>query len=140
LNSDVRLRVLTALLFFNNSTRTQQRKKIAEHIADSIKRSPEYHAEFMRTLLLLGNQAEDPLINMIDTTKDLVQLEAIGTLGTLADHTRITSYVRDLAKIERGTKTHNITVQERGFRALGGLLASGTYSTKELMYLQNNSS
>ncbi len=136
-DGDVRLRVLTALLFFNNST--QQRQKIAEHIVNAIKNPPEYHAEFMRTLLLLGNEAEKPLINAIDTTTGIVQLEAIGTLGTLIAHSRIIGYAEALARSEIGTRTVDLSVQDRGLRALGGLLVSGTYNRDELRKRQQNS-
>ncbi|MBV9690577.1 MAG: hypothetical protein JO202_12820 [Ktedonobacteraceae bacterium] len=138
--SDVRLRVITALLFFNNNTQTQQRKKIAEHIIDAIKSSPEYHVEFMRALLLLGKQAEEPLANVIDAIKvsSEVQLDAIGTLSTLVDHRRITGYVKELTAID-GMRTRDLRQQELGLRALGGLLASGIYTREELIQLQNNS-
>jgi hypothetical protein len=139
-SDDVRLRVITALLFFNNNTQTQQRKKIAEHIIEAIKSSPEYHAEFMRALLLLGKQAEEPLANVIDATKvsSRVQLEAIGTLGTLIDHPTVTRYVKDLTAAG-GKRTRDLRLQEQGFRALGGLLASGIYNREELTQFQNNS-
>jgi hypothetical protein len=137
LDSDIRLRILAVLLFFNNST--QQRPKIAEHIINTIKNSREYHAEFMRSLLLLGNEAEQPLVNAIDTTTGLVQLEAIGTLGTLVAHPRITGFVEALARSERGRETLDLSVQKRGFRALGGLLASGIYDPDKLSDIQQNS-
>jgi hypothetical protein len=137
LDSDIRLRILAVLLFFNNST--QQRPKIAEHIINTIKNSREYHAEFMRSLLLLGNEAEQPLVNAIDTTTGLVQLEAIGTLGTLVAHSKIIGYVEALARSEIGTRTLDLSVQDRGFRALGGLLVNGTYNRDELRKRQQNS-
>jgi methyl-accepting chemotaxis protein len=136
-NSDTRLRILAALLFFNNNT--QQRKKIADHIVNTIKSSPKHHTEFMRTLLLLGSQAEEPLAKLIDATTDKVQLEAIGTLGTLVAHPRITGFVEVLARSERGRETLDLSVQKRGFHALGGLLASGIYDPDKLSDLQQNS-
>lgn len=140
-DSDVRLRVLTLLLFFNSNTQTQQRKKIAEHIVNTIKSSPEYHAEFMRILPLLGNQAIEPLANVVSLDRGRVPpkvyLDAVGTLGMLEAHPRLTDYVKDLARSTQGSKTMDLNVQAQGLRAFGGLLASGIYDWEELNKLQN---
>lgn len=146
-NSDERLRILTILLFFNSNSRIQQRKKVAELIIAAIQKAPEYHAEFMHALLILGKQAEEPLAQILDepTLSTIVRLEAIGTLSTLSLHPKILSYIKGLtARTQNsGGKTRNLAELDSeldlGFRALGGLLSSGIYNTEELRVLLQNS-
>ena len=146
--SDVRLRILTVLLFFNSNTQQQQRSKIAEQLIEAITHSPEYHAECMRAISLLGKQAEAPLVEVITAQRVpiKVQLEAIGTLGTISAHPQITGLVKDLAARTSShmlqtanAKTLDLRQQEWGLRALGGLLASGIYDMGELVRLQHSS-
>jgi len=128
-NSDVRLRTLSALLFFSNGRRAE----MAQQAVKAITRTSEAHfsTEYLRALLLLGKDAADPLglaIHAPDVPEN-VRLEMIGALGTLAEDEQITAYVRILAAGTDGTASLH---RARGLRALGGLLAGGVYHEKKL--------
>ena len=79
-NSDVCLRALSALLFFSHG----RRSAMAQQIVGSLTQTSEelFCTEYMRTLVLLGQDAVDPL-GFAMNTPDLpekVRLEMIGTL------------------------------------------------------------
>jgi hypothetical protein len=129
-DSDVGMRVLSALLFCYSGKRSE----LARHIVSAVTQiSVEYPcAEYMRILPLLGEDAVDPLGFAINTPGLLekVRLEMVGTLGTLAEDEQVTEYVKILAAGTNGTV--NFSHRMLGLRALGGLLVGGIYNEKRL--------
>ena len=129
-DSRIRLRTLSALLFFYH----ERRAELAQHIVSAITQTPEEYdyAEYVRMLSLLGRDAVDALgfaINMPGLPEQ-ARLEMVGTLASLAEDEQVTEYVNILAGGTNGTL--NFSLRALGLRALGGLLAGGIYSEKRL--------
>jgi hypothetical protein len=126
---DVGLRALGALLFFANGRRAEMARQMASAITRA---SPaRFSKESLRALLVLGDDAADPLalaIHAPDVPED-ARLEMIGALGTLAEDEQVSAYVTILATGAGGTASLH---RARGLRALGGLLAGGIYHEKKL--------
>lgn len=130
---DVGLRALSALLFFSNGRRSE----LAQHLVRALTQAAQapVAAVYLRALLLLGQEAVEPLgfaIHAPDVPEN-VRLEMLATLGTLAEDERITVYVNSLAAGANGTAPLQRAL---GLRALGGLLAGGIYSEQKLEALR----
>lgn len=129
-NSDLRLRALSALLFFSR----RRRSEMAQQIVSALTQASEelFSREYMRILFLLGEDAVDSLAFAMHTPDlpEKVRLEMIGTLSTLAEDEQVTEYMKILAAGSNGTV--NLLHRKLGLRALGGLLAGGIYNEQKL--------
>jgi hypothetical protein len=135
-NSDVCLRTLSALLFFSQNKRAKMAQYLVSTLTETSKEL--FSIEYVRTLLLLGKDAIDPLGSAMNTPDlpEKVRLEMIGTLGILTDNEKVREYVNILATGTSGTV--NFWHRALGLRALGGLLVGGIYDEKKLEQFRND--
>ncbi|MGH2493679.1 MAG: hypothetical protein ACRDIV_03150 [Ktedonobacteraceae bacterium] len=131
-------RIIAPLLLFNGNS--NGRRKLAEHIVNHVLKHPERHLEFMRILPFIGERAIKPLEDILNDNYSLSPLlpEAVAILGLISRNEYVEKYVAELASLRpvvKGQHTRQL-YNPLSFRALGGLLASGSYNPTELLNLK----
>lgn len=128
----VALRIIALLLLANGPP-------IVEYIKQAIFQQPDSTQKLMRTLLLLGKEAEGTFSMMLDEKMpSRVREEAAGMLSMLGDNPAIVEYARSLGAYglaADGRTLHNSARLALSLRSLGGLLASGQWDIATLQSL-----
>jgi HEAT repeat protein len=134
-------RVLSLLLLIGGRT-------IVDFIAQVLYEYPNHQLSLLYALLLLGEEAEETLLELLhdSNASTLLRAEAAGLLGLLAPHVDIREYARMLPEFGlwagQSQGTHGVLHIDQlsvSLRALGGLLAGGHWHAGELDKLRVHS-
>ncbi len=134
-------RIIALLLLLGGRT-------VIDHMTQVLYDFPSHQARFLHAFLLLGEEAEETLLEVLHDSgaAPLLRAEAAGTLGILAPHMDIREYAKML--VEYGlwagqSQGYANTLQQDqlnvSLRALGGLLAGGHWHAAELQHLRMHS-
>ena len=143
LHSDERasLRILALLLLLGG-------RAVTDFMAQVLYDFPNHSRRFLYAFLLLGQEAEDTLLEMLHDpdAPSLLRAETAGILGILAPHMDIREYAKMLAEYglwaghsQGFTGVLQADQLNLALRALGGLLAGGHWQTAELQRLRAQS-
>ncbi len=121
---------------------------IIDHVTQVLYDYPNHDARILYALLLLGEEAEEALLEMLHDSDApaMLRAEAAGLLGIFAPNIDIREYARMLGEyglwagqsVGKGAVLHPDRLAV-SLRALGGLLAGGHWNITELQHLQLNS-
>jgi hypothetical protein len=121
---------------------------VIDHVAQVLYDHPNHHERIFHALLLLGEEAEEVLLEMLHDpdAPAILRAEAASLLGIVAPNVDIREYARMLGEyglwagqsVGRGGVLHPDWLAI-SLRALGGLLAGGHWDTIELQNLRLNS-
>jgi HEAT repeat protein len=134
-------RVLALLLLIGGRT-------IVDFITQVLYEYPNHQDVLLYSLLLLGEEAEEALLEILHDggASMLLRAEAAGMLGLLAPHVDIREYARMLPEYGlwagQSQGQHGVLQPDHlnlSLRALGGLLAGGHWDTDELDTLRVHS-
>ena len=135
------LRVLALLLLLGSTM-------VLDHMTQALYDYPNHQQRIIQAFLLLGEEAEEALLDMLhdpDAPSNL-HAEAAGVLGMIAPHPDIRENVRLLGEYGlwagRSIGRNGLLQADRlaiSLRALGGLLAGGHWDSDELQNLRNHS-
>ena len=134
-------RIIALLLLLGGRT-------VIDHMTQVLYDFPSHQARFLHAFLLLGEEAEETLLEVLHDSgaSPLLRSEAAGILGILAPHMDIREYAKML--VEYGlwagqSQGYANTLQQDqlnvSLRALGGLLAGGHWHAAELQHLRMHS-
>lgn len=135
------LRILALLLLLGTNM-------VLDHLAQVLYDYPNHQQRLIQAFLLLGEEAEEELLDMLHDSDAPTNLraEAAGVLGMIAPHQNIREYARMPAEYGlwagRSIKHTGLLQPEQlaiSLRALGGLLAGGHWDILELQNLRNRS-
>jgi len=119
---------------------------VVKHIVEALQDYPDYHERLILTLLLLGKEAQDKLLEILHqpTTQRNARLKAevAGALGMITTHQKVSTYALSLSAHGYGvaksiTNTDELAI---ALRALGGLLAGGNWQILQLEALRRHPS
>ena len=121
---------------------------VIDHVAQVLYDHPNHHERIFHALLLLGEEAEEVLLEMLHDpdAPAILRAEAASLLGIVAPNVDIREYARMLGEyglwagqsVGRGSVLHPDWLAI-SLRALGGLLVGGHWDTIELQNLRLNS-
>jgi HEAT repeat protein len=121
---------------------------VIDHVTQVLYDHPNHHERIFHALLLLGEEAEEVLLEMLHDpdVPAILRAEAASLLGIVAPNVDIREYARMLGEyglwagqsVGRGSVLHPDRLAI-SLRALGGLLVGGHWDTIELQNLRLNS-
>lgn len=135
------LRVLALLLLLGANM-------VLTHMVQALYDYPSHQERIIQAFLLLGEEAEESLLDMLHDPDAPTSLraEAAGVLGIIAPHQDIREYASMLGEYGlwagRSTGRSSLLQPDRlaiSLRALGGLLAGGHWDINELLSMRNAS-
>ncbi|HLH62177.1 MAG TPA: HEAT repeat domain-containing protein [Ktedonobacteraceae bacterium] len=135
------LRVLALLLLLGTNM-------VLAHMVQALYDYPNHQERIIQAFLLLGEEAEEALLDMLHDSDapGSLRAEAAGVLGIIAPHQDIREYASMLGEYGlwagRSTGRASLLQPDRlaiSLRALGGLLAGGHWDINELLSMRNAS-
>jgi HEAT repeat protein len=131
------LRVLALLLLLGAGM-------VIDHMAQVLYDYPNHQERLIQAFLLLGEDAEEVLLDMLHDSAAPANLraEAAGVLGMIAPHPDIREYARMTGEYGLWAGRTGLLQPEQlaiALRGLGGLLAGGHWDIPELQNLRNRS-
>jgi hypothetical protein len=136
-SDSLNLRVIALLLLLGEHT-------IVDHLIQTLEDYPHPRKQLIYILLLLGNEAQQLLLQVFndpDTATD-VRFELAAVLGMMSAPREIISYAQNISSYGLSSNRTGVVHSEKlsvALRALGGLLASGYWSTQKLLELRDAS-
>lgn len=132
------LRILAMLLMFGGES-------VARHLARSVSDHPEHHALLAYAFLFLGDEARNVLAGILSdvNTAPETRAEAMAMLGLLRPTPDVFDYAQSMSKYglySRQTSMVSADQLALALRALGSLLASGTWDVAALQNMRRLSS
>jgi HEAT repeat protein len=131
------LRVLALLLLLGSNL-------VIDHMAQVLYDYPNHQQRLIQAFLLLGEDAEEVLLDMLHDSAAPTNLraEAAGVLGIIAPHQDIREYARMTGEYGLWAGRTGLLQPDQlaiALRGLGGLLAGGHWDVPELQNLRNRS-
>ncbi len=133
------LRIIAWLLLLGGNA-------VVNHIGRALQDHPTHQERLTRTFLLLGKEAEGTLVKMLrqptTSSNSKLKAEVAGVLGMITEHPHVSAYALAMSKYGYGTSTNSLMNAHElaiSLRALGGLLAGGSWQIPNLENLRRHS-